>query len=358
MRVYLDANASEPLRPAARASVLAAMEQPGNPSSIHADGRTARRMLEDAREAVARRFGAAPAQVVFTSGGTEADALAIHALGQGRRLIIGATEHDAVRAAAPSAEILPVNAEGVADLDALARLLEGSPALVCLMLANNETGAIQPIADAAALCHQAGALLHVDAAQAAGRMAIDMRALGADSLAISAHKLGGPQGAGALLVAPFVSPNPLIRGGGQERGWRGGTPSLPAIAGLGAAAAEAPVDLSALRDALEQAAQDCGAEVIGRGAARLGNTSCLGLPGVAAQMQVMALDLAGIAVSAGAACSSGKIARSHVLEAMGLGTIAGEAIRVSLPWNASTADVEAFIVAYRAMAARLSRSVA
>jgi len=358
MRVYLDANASEPLHPSARAAVMAAMAQPGNPSSIHAPGRAARRILEDARESVARRFAATPAQVIFTSGGTEADALAIHALGQGRRLIIGATEHDAVRAAAPAAEILPVNAEGVADLAALARLLEGPPALVCLMLANNETGTIQPIAEAAALCHQAGALLHVDAAQAAGRMEIDLRELGADSLAISAHKLGGPQGVGALLVAPAISPNPLIRGGGQERGWRGGTPALPAIAGLGAAAREAPVDLSALRDALEQAAQGCGAEVFGRGAARIGNTSCLGLPGVTAQMQVMALDLAGIAVSAGAACSSGKIARSHVLEAMGLGPRAGEAIRVSLPWNATVSDVESFIEAYRAMAARLSRSAA
>lgn len=358
MHVYLDANASEPLRPAARAAVLAAMEQPGNPSSIHASGRAARRMLEDAREALARRFGATPAQVIFTSGGTEADALAIHALGQGRRLIIGATEHDAISAAAPSAEILPVNADGVADLATLVRLLDGPPALVCLMLANNETGTIQPIAEAAALCHQAGALLHVDAAQAAGRMAIDLRTLGADSLAISAHKLGGPQGVGALLVAPSVSPNPLIRGGGQERGWRGGTPALPAIAGLGAAAAESPVELSTLRDALEQAAHACGAEVIGRGAARIGNTSCLALPGVAAQMQVMALDIAGIAVSAGAACSSGKIARSHVLEAMGLGPLAGEAIRVSLPWSAIAADVEAFITAYRAMAARLSRSAA
>jgi cysteine desulfurase len=317
---------------------------------------------------VALRFGATPAQVVFTSGGTEADALAIHALSiqalsiqaldAGRRVIIGATEHDAVRAAAPDAAILPVDAHGVANLDALARILADGPALVCLMLANNETGTLQPIAEAAALCRAAGALLHVDAAQAAGRMAIDLAALGADSLAISGHKLGGPPGAGALLVAPHVAPAPLIGGGGQERGWRGGTPALPAIAGLGAACGVPPADLSALRDALEAAAIAAGARAIGAGAARLGNTSCLALPGVAAQTQVMTLDLAGIAVSAGAACSSGKVARSHVLDAMGLGRLAGEAIRVSLPWNATADDVAAFIAAYQAMARRLSRSAA
>jgi cysteine desulfurase len=198
--------------------------------------------------------------------------------------------------------------------------------------------------------------LHVDAAQAAGRMGVDMASVGADSLAISGHKMGGPKGAGALLLSDRVSIRPLIAGGGQERGWRGGTPALPAIAGLGAACAVPSCDLTFLRDALE--AEAPGAIVIGGGARRLGNTTCLALPGVAAQTQVMALDLAGIAVSAGAACSSGKIARSHVLDAMGLGALAGEAIRVSLPWNASMADVTAFGVAWRAMAQRLSRNAA
>jgi len=357
-RVYLDANASEPLHPQARAAMLQALDHAGNPSSIHADGRIARRLLEDAREAVAARFGTPPASVVFTSGGTEADALAIHAVGQGRRLIIGDTEHDAVRAAAPHAEILPVDSNGVADLAALQTLLDGPPALVCLMLANNETGTIQPIAAAARLCHAAGALLHVDAAQAAGRMHVNMPGLGADSLAISAHKLGGPQGVGALLLTPQIAQHPLIRGGGQERGWRGGTPALPAIAGLGAAARLPPTDQTQLRDILEHHAIQAGATVISQHAARLGNTSCLALPGVTAQMQVMSLDLAGIAVSAGAACSSGKVSRSHVLDAMGLGPLAGEAIRVSLPWNATAADVAAFATAYRAMAERLARHAA
>jgi cysteine desulfurase len=357
MSVYLDANASEPLRPEARAAMLSVMNRPGNPSSVHAAGRAARRVLEDAREAVAQRCGAKPAQVVFTSGGTEADALAVHALGRGRRLVIGATEHDAIRAAAPGADVLAVDADGVVDLQALPPLLD-RPTLVCVMLANNETGTLQPITRIAALCRDAGAWLHVDAAQAVGRMAVDVAALGADSLAISGHKLGGPPGAGALILADHVPQTPLIAGGGQERGWRGGTHALPAIAGLGAGIACAPVDLSGLRDRLEQAAIAVGAVVLGAGAARLGNTACLALPGVAAQTQVMTLDLAGIAVSAGAACSSGKVARSHVLDAMGAGALAGQAIRVSLPWNATAADIDIFIAAYQTMASRLFRSAA
>lgn len=354
---YLDANATEPLRPEARAAIAAALDTTGNPSSVHAAGRAARRIMEDAREALAARFGARPADLVFTSGGTEADALAVHALGSGRRLIIGATEHDAVRAAAPDAAILPVDGNGIAALEALASILAcGPPALVCLMLANNETGAVQPIADAAALCRRYGALLHVDAVQAAGRMRVDLAALGADSAAISSHKLGGPAGAGALLLSADVSPiTPLIAGGGQERGRRGGTPPVAVIAGF-AAAAQASGDASGLgllRDAAELAAVACGAVVCGGAAPRLPNTTSLALPGVRADAQVIALDLAGIAVSAGAACSSGKVAVSHVLQAMGLGPLAGQAIRVSLPWNATAEDVAAFADAYAEMAVRL-----
>ena len=354
MSLNLDANASEPLRPEAQAAVLAALALGANPSSVHGQGRAARRVLEEAREAVASRLGVTASAVVFTSGGTEADALAIHALGHGRRLIIGATEHDAVRAAAPGAEILPVDAVGRADLTALAELLKGPKALVCLMLANNETGTIQPVAEVAELCRAADALLHVDAAQAVGRIAVDMTALGADSLAISGHKLGGPPGAGALLIAPHAPVAPLIVGGGQERGWRGGTPALPALAGLGAAMMAAPADVVGLRDDIEAIAVDCGAMVAG-GTERLPNTCCLILPGVSSHLQVMTLDLAGLCVSAGAACSSGKVSRSHVLEAMGLGALAGCAVRVSLPWNATQAHVLAFADAYPAMAARLSR---
>jgi cysteine desulfurase len=361
---YLDANAAEVLRPAARAAMLAALEPAGNPSSVHQAGRAARRILEDARESLAQCFGAHSAGVVFTSGGTEADALAIHAFAPGRRAIIGATEHDAVRAALPDAAILPVDRSGVADLEALASMLaDGQPTLVALMLANNETGVLHPIAEAARICRRFGAFLHVDAIQAAGRMPVDFSALGAASLALSSHKLGGPAGAGALLLSPAAADHfrPLIEGGGQERGRRGGTPSVAAIAGFAAAARAAEAEPSALgplRDAAEQAAVAAGAIVLGADAPRLANTTSLALPGIKAETQVIALDLAGVAVSAGAACSSGKVAESHVLKAMGLGALAGEAIRVSLPWNATAADVRHFAIAYAEMAGRLLRRVA
>ncbi len=269
---------------------------------------------------------------------------------------MGATEHDAVRAAAPQAAIVPVHDDGTLDLEVLeAALRHQAPAMVCIMLANNETGVLHPVAEAAAICRAHGAVLHVDAVQAAGRIPVDRVALGADSLALSAHKQGGPMGVGALVLAPGLHVTPLIAGGGQERGRRGGTPPLPAIAGFAAVAGLPPPDLAPLRDRLEQAAVAAGAIVCGTGP-RLPNTSSLALPGVKAETQVIALDLAGIAVSAGAACSSGKVTESHVLAAMGLGRLAGSAIRVSLPWCASEADVDAFIEAYTAMAARLTRT--
>jgi cysteine desulfurase len=353
--IYLDANATERLRPQARAAVLAALDMDGNPASIHAPGRAARRLLEESRARVAASVGAAAADLVFCSGGTEANAAAIAGLSPGRRVLIGATEHDAVRAAAPAAQILPVDRSGVLRLEALEAALAGqAPALVCLMLANNETGVLHPIAEAAALCRAHGALLHVDAVQAAGRIAVDRAALGADTLALSGHKQGGPKGVGALALAPGLHVPALIAGGGQERGRRGGTPALPAIAGFGAVAGiAAPAGLAALRDRMEQAAMACGAVICG-GGARLPNTTCLALPGVKADTQVIALDLAGIAVSAGAACSSGKVTESRVLAAMGLGDLAGCAIRVSLPWNATAGDADAFIAAYAGMASRLA----
>jgi cysteine desulfurase len=362
-RTYLDANATQPLRPAARDAILTALGITGNPSSVHQPGREARRLIEDARESIARHFGADPANLVFTSGGTEADALAIHAMGTGRRTLISAVEHDAVRIAAPAATVLPVGADGILDLDALERSLQlNDPALVCLMLANNETGCIQPVRQAAAICRRYGALLHVDAIQAAGRMPAQLDTLGAHSLAISSHKLGGPAGTGALLLAPdcpFTAP--LIGGGGQERGRRGGTQAVALIAGFAAATQAGAADdlgrIATLRDAAEQAAIACGAIICGNPDRRLGNTACLALPGVAAGMQVIALDLEGVAVSAGAACSSGKVQTSHVLQAMGLGALAGQAIRVSLPWNATPADIDAFAAAYARMSARLGSAL-
>ncbi len=355
--IYLDANATEPVRPEAREAVLTAMALAGNPSSIHRAGRAARQLLEQARGTVAQAVGVAPADLVFCSGGTEANAWAIAALSPGRRVLLGATEHDAVRAAASHADMLPVFADGTLDLAALETALRtGGPALVCLMLANNETGVLHPVAEAAALCRAHGAMLHVDAVQALRRVPVDRASLGATTLAVSAHKVGGAKGAGALALAPGLHVPALIAGGGQERGRRGGTPALPAIAGFAAAvAAPARADkLAALRDELEHAAVAAGALVCGGGAPRLPNTTCLALPGVRADTQVIALDLAGIAVSAGAACSSGKVTDSHVLAAMGLGALAGCAIRVSLPWNADAEYVAAFTTAYRAMARRLA----
>ena len=357
--IYLDSAATEKLRPEARAAVLAALECDGNPSSIHGPGRAARKLLEQSRAAVAASVGAAPAELVFCSGGTEANAMAIAGLSAGRRVVIGATEHDAVRAAAPGAVILPVGSDGVVRLEALeAALRSEAPAVVCLMLANNETGVLHPVAEAASICRAHGALLHVDAVQAAGRIAVDIGALGADSLTLSGHKHGGPKGVGALVLAPGLHLPALIAGGGQERGRRGGTPALPAIAGFAAVAElKSPAGLAALRDRVEQAAIQCGAIVCGATAPRLHNITSLALPGVKAETQVIALDLAGIAVSAGAACSSGKVTESHVLAAMGLGPLAGCAIRVSLPWSATEDDADAFIAAYAAMAGRLTRTL-
>jgi cysteine desulfurase len=356
----LDANATEPLRPQARAAVLAALDVPGNPSSVHAEGRAARRLLEDARAAIARRFAARPQDVVFTAGGTEANALAVQGLSAGRRILAGATEHPAVLRAAAHATLLPVLPDGTIDLAALdAALAGGPPALVCLMAANNETGVLHPIAEAAALCRAHGALLHIDAVQAAGRVALPQ---GADSLAISGHKMGGPKGAGALLLRPGLDPAPLMAGGGQERGRRGGTEPLPAIAGLAAAAEAAQPDprTARLRDAIEAAIATLAPEARfpGATAPRLPNTSAITLPGVPAETQVIALDLAGVRVSAGAACSSGKVAQSHVLAAMGLGKDAGCTIRVSLPWDAPDDAAERFVAAWAAMREQVRRHAA
>jgi cysteine desulfurase len=353
--LYLDANATEPLRPEAGQAAMAAMGL-GNPSSIHAAGRAARRVLEDAREAVARFFGAATKDVIFCSGATEANALAVHALGAGRTVLRGATEHDAIRAAASDAMIVPVDGNGQADLAALEALLaaQKNVGLVCLMAANNETGVLHDIAAIGRICVAHGALLHVDAVQAVGRDNRDWFGLGAASIAVSGHKFGAPMGAGALIVSAGPAVNPLLPGGGQEQGRRGGTPALPAIAGL-AAALGAPYEgtkIAAYRDEIEAFCVRLGGVALGAGAPRLPNTTCLALPGVRAETQLIALDMAGIAVSAGSACSSGKVAASHVLEAMGAGALAGQAIRVSLPWNVADEAVPAFCAAYETMHAR------
>jgi cysteine desulfurase len=365
MPVYLDYNASAPMRPEAVAAVLEASALVGNPSSVHRFGRLARRVLEDAREQVAAMVGSRPERVLFTSGGTEANNLAI--LGAGRpRFIASALEHDSVLRVR-EAGLLPVGSDGVVDLAALAASLASDPrpALVALMLANNETGVIQPVAEAARIAHQHGALLLCDAVQAAGRIPIDIASLGADFLSLSAHKLGGPKGVGALVLGSDLPFAPSQLGGGQERGRRAGTENLAGIAGFGVVAAMAPDSLAdqprlaALRDRLETDLLRLARETViaGRSAPRLANTSVIALPGLPAERQVIQLDLAGVAVSAGAACSSGKVRASPVLAAMGFApVIAGSAIRVSLGWQSTAADVERFVEAWGALALRRQSS--
>ncbi len=358
---YLDYNATAPVRPEAAAAVGAALAEVGNPSSVHGFGRAARARLETARERVAALVGARPSQVVFTGGGTEANNLAIGGTGRDR-ILVSAIEHESVLKAAAS-DLIPVERSGVVDLAALDRLLaaERGPALVALMLANNETGVIQPVAEAARIAHANGALFQCDAVQAVGKIAVDFAALGVDLMSLSAHKLGGPPGVGALIVADHVELGARQRGGGQERGRRAGTENLPGIVGFGVAAETAAAELGAmarvadLRDDLERRAIAVvpGATIFGRGAPRLPNTTCLSLPGLSSEVQVMGLDLAGVAVSAGSACSSGKVQPSHVLRAMGVDELtAGSAIRVSLGWQSSGEDVEHFLAAWCELAAR------
>jgi cysteine desulfurase len=359
---YLDHNATSPLRPAAFDAMVEALRPGGNPSSVHRAGRVARSRVDMARRQVAALLGALPAEIVFTSGGTEANAMAIAGSGR-QRVLVSAVEHDSVLKAAAKVETIPVDAEGVVDLGALERMLAQSdqPALVSVMLANNETGVLQPIAEVVRLARQAGALVHCDAVQAAGKVRVDLHGLGVDYLSVSAHKLGGPTGVGALAMrsgAPFA---PDRRGGGQESNRRAGTENVAGIAGFGAAA-EAAQDgpaVDGLRDRLERAllaiAPD--ARVFGDGAPRLGNTSCISMPGVKAETQVMALDLAGVCVSAGAACSSGKVHRSAVLAAMGVeDAVAETAIRISCGWNTDSDDIERLIAAWRDLYIRVSQS--
>ena len=360
---YLDYNASAPIRPQAAAAVGRALTITGNASSVHGFGRRARACLEDAREAVAALVQAPPAAVIFTSGGTEANTLALRGLARGRRVLLSAGEHPSVLNALEGCAHVPVSADGVIDLAALEALLtaDPQPALVSVMLANNETGVIQPIAAVVELARRFSALVHCDAVQAAGKITIDMAALGVDCLSLSAHKIGGPQGVGALVASESLALAPVFLGGGQERRRRAGTENVPGIAGFAAAAHAALADLddapriADLRDDLERRARAVASAlmILGADAPRLPNTSCLALAGWPAETQVMGLDLAGVAVSAGSACSSGKVAPSHVLRAMGADdTVAASAIRVSLGWASTAADVDHFIQAWGDIYAR------
>jgi len=350
MGVYLDYNATAPVRPEVKAAVVAAMDVLGNPASIHAAGRSARSLVEAARADVANLIAVKPASITFTSGGTESNALAIESavLAGFDRLIVGATEHDAVaeNAAAGSraVEIWPVDGEGRADLDWLTETLaKPGKALVCLMLANNETGVVQPVAQAAALVRDAGGWLHVDAVGAVGKIDIDFNALGADTMALVSHKLGGPFGVGALAAGPRSKIARQVHGGGQEQGRRAGAENVSGIAGFAAAAKAAQRDLpklaaqSAWRDALQDRVTAVGAVALGAHVQRLPQTLGFAMPGFESALQVMGLDLAGVMVSAGPACSSGKLKPSATVAAMGREDLAGAVLRVSGGW-ASTQD--------------------
>jgi cysteine desulfurase len=367
-RVYLDWNATTPLRPEVREAMAAALDLPGNPSSVHEEGRKARRLVEDARAAVAGAVGALPRNAVFTSGGTEANALALTPglrLKSGppvQRLVVSAIEHASVlaggRFAADAIGTVGVSGSGLVNLDRLREsLASGPPALVSVMLANNETGALQPIAEVAEIVHAEGGLLHVDAIQAFGKIAFDINGMDADLVTVSAHKIGGPKGIGAVLWAEGVQGlEPLLRGGGQERGHRAGTENVAGIAGFGAAVKAAmgtlekdAIRLETLRNRLESGLrQTPGVLIFSEDVRRLPNTTLFTAPGLKAETAVIGFDLAGIAVSSGSACSSGKVQPSHVLEAMGLGReLAQGAVRLSLGWSTSDADIDCCLETWR-----------
>jgi cysteine desulfurase len=366
MRHYLDHNATSPLRDEAKRAILAVCDQPaGNPSSIHAEGRAARALLDAARLEVAALAGVAARDVVFTSGGSEAVSAAIRGVADRaprnrRRIVLSAIEHSAVLESARALhaggfEVVEVPSEpsGRVDAGAFASEIDERAALACLQAANNETGVLQPVADAGIACRAAGVPFLVDAVQAAGKLALDPDGWGADLLALSAHKLGGPQGAGALIVREGIAMAPLIAGGAQERRRRGGTEAVAAIVGFGAACAAASVSLEAesarllsLREDLESVLRAIapGVRIHGEGVPRLPNTINAAFPGFSGETLVIALDLAGFAVSTGSACASGAVAPSHVIRAMGFDDEAARgAVRVSLGWSTDRDDIDRLV---------------
>lgn len=354
--VYLDHNATTTLRGEAVAAMTVALSLDGNPSSVHGPGRMARQAVEDARSGVAALVNAQADDVIFTSGGTEANNLAI--VGSGlTRVLVSAVEHPSVLNCDCLA--IPVDGDGIVDLVRLDAMLMSNfmPSLVSVMLANNETGVIEPVAQVVEIAHRHNALVHCDAVQAAGKIAVDMKALGVDMMSLAAHKIGGPTGVGALIATEKARAGlkAVAFGGGQERGLRPGTENLAGIAGFGAAAKAALASLDdaarieKLRDRLEAGIRDIAPEatVFGLGVERLPNTSCFNMPGCDSDTQVMALDLAGVAISAGSACASGKVKTSGVMAAMGVDDGAAKSvIRVSLGWDSTDADVDAFLAAW------------
>jgi cysteine desulfurase len=372
--VYLDYNASALVRPEVQAAMAEALADNGNPSAVHAAGRRARARVETARARVAEMVGADAQSVVFSSGGTESNAQAIaSAIAAGcERLIVCASEHPCVAEAAIASgkpvKVLPVDARGVVDLGKLSELLRApGKAVVAIHHANNESGVIQPIREAATLVRQAGGWLHVDAIQSAGKILVSMAALKADTLTLSAHKLGGPQGVGALVLGEGRSAVQIVRGAGQERGLRAGTENVPGIHGFGVAAECAVRDLptaqahAAWRDAAEAAVEAAGAVIIGKGATRLPNTLFLSVPDWESPQALIVLDLEGVMVSAGSACSSGKTKPSRTIVAMGRMDLATGGVRVSGGWSTTKDDwsrfSEAWTRAYARQRARHSARV-
>jgi len=356
MPLYLDHNATAPMRPEIRDLVIEIMQNVGNGSSVHAYGRNARKHIETARGQVADLCAVSPDQVTFTSGATESINTVLCGYTD-KRVLVSSIEHPAVLQSAPHAVHIPVTSDGIIDLNALEKELKASPtALICLMLVNSETGVIQPVEQAAKLAHEHDALLMVDAVQGAGRIDISLPKLGADYMAISAHKMAGPQGVGALITKSGLETPRLMRGGGQEKNCRAGTHNTAGIAGMGLAAEIAKtqmvhyVEITKLRDDMEAQIRQITNKVTiyGDNAPRVGNTSNIGLAGMPAQTQMMALDLDGIAVSSGSACSSGSFKPSHVLTAMGASEAdAKSALRISMGWNTTKADIDAFLQSYK-----------
>lgn len=357
--IYLDYNASAPLRPEAKDAVFEALGACGNASSIHAYGRRARATLEAARATVATACDRPGESVVFTSGATEANALALHSAAQAgcERILASDLEHDSIletaRTLGVRVEALPVESDGRVSLEAMELLLRtGGRACVAVMAANNETGVLQPVDGAAALAIAAGAWLHVDSVQSFGRLDGPLFRPGVASVALSSHKLGGPQGVGALVLGEAAGPlAPIWRGGGQERGMRGGTENVAGVAGFAAAVSLASMVDPALvagRRRAEARLAAAGAVIVGAQAPRLDNTLCLAVDDWPSALQVMALDLEGVMVSAGAACSSGKVRASRAIAAMGMGPLAGGALRASCGWASRPEDWDRFAEAWLA----------
>lgn len=355
---YLDYNATAPVRPEVIDVMAEALAHPHNPSSAHFYGREGRKLVENARETIAHAVSCWSNEVVFAASGTEVNNMVLRGVGQ-RTLLISAIEHSSIIKTVPDASRIGVDEQGVVKLDDLAQqlnALNGTPTLVSVMLANNETGVIQPVGEVVKLCREYdNVLVHTDAAQALGKIPVDFQLLGTDMMTLSAHKMGGPQGAAALVLRNDLPITPLMTGGGQELGRRAGTENVAAIAGFGKAVTLAAGDAAQMKavrgwlDAMEaELLSHCpDAMVFGRNAARLPNTTAIHMPGVGSETQLMSFDLENIAISAGSACSSGRIEASHVAKAMGFTEKASSSIRISGGWNTTEDDVRKMTASWK-----------